>query len=142
VIASAEEFVALRTSDDLGEQARATHEPAPEAVWLDVIARFPDMRPWVVHNKTVPLAILHLLADDPDPDVRWWVATKRKADSDLLDKLSRDPNDGVRARVACNRSTPLWLLERLAADPSEDVAEGARNQLAERAARRAPGRSG
>jgi hypothetical protein len=61
VIASAEEFARLRQSDDLDEQHRASWDCAPVEVWLAVIERFPDLRWWVAHNKTVPLEILELL---------------------------------------------------------------------------------
>ena len=55
VITSAEEFVQLRTSRNPDEYHRAAHEEASVETWLDVIERFPDMRSWVAHNKTVPL---------------------------------------------------------------------------------------
>jgi hypothetical protein len=44
MIASAEEFVALRTSEDPEEYNRAAHDEAPEEVWWDVIRRFLVMR--------------------------------------------------------------------------------------------------
>jgi hypothetical protein len=100
VIESAEEFVRLRSSEDPEEYGLAAIEPAPEAVWLEVIARFPEMRPWVAHNKTVPLSILKILADDEDADVRAAVASKRKLSDELFIRLARDTDEGVRARIA------------------------------------------
>ena len=137
MIQSAEEFVRLRTSDDPDEYTRAAREEATEAVWLDVIARFPEMRSWVAHNKTVPHSILRILSDDPDFIVRVSVAEKRKAEPDILDKLVHDPNEGVRARVACNAKAPLWVLEKLTHDPVRRIAETARERIAERMAREA-----
>src|ERR1051325_10784206 len=88
MIHSASEFVALRTSDDLDQQKRATQENATEDVWLDIIRQYPDMRFWVAQNKTVPLSILHMLAQDTDPRVRSMVAQKRKLDAATLAHLS------------------------------------------------------
>jgi hypothetical protein len=70
VIASAEEFVRLRTSDDPADYGRAAHDEATEETWREVIKRFPEMRFWVAQNKTVPLNILEELRMDPDERVR------------------------------------------------------------------------
>lgn len=130
MLQSAEEFVILRTSDNPAEYHRAAHDEAPEAVWLDTIRRFPDMKIWVVRNKTVPLSMLYVLASDADPHVRWEVATKRKLDAHLFDLLSRDPDEGVRHCLACNRKIPLAVLQRLAADDSPFVRDVAVERLA------------
>ena len=53
-ITSAEEFVRLRTSEDPDEYLVSDNGAASDEVWLDVIARYPEMKEWVVHNKTVP----------------------------------------------------------------------------------------
>jgi hypothetical protein len=132
MITSADEFVRLRTSSERDLYSRAAGEPAPEEVWLEVIKKYPEMRKWVAHNKTVPNTILAVLADDPDYEVRWMVAQRRKADPAVLEKLARDPHESVRERVACNRKTPTTLLRRLADDPEAFVAEAAREQLQER----------
>jgi hypothetical protein len=129
MIESAEQFVALRTSDKPEEYRRAAHDEATEEVWLDVIRRFPDMKKWVAHNKTVPLSILDLLSRDPNSDVRWWVAEKRKAGADILGRLADDPDEGVRHRVACNAKAPRDVLECLVRDPSPLVATAARERL-------------
>jgi hypothetical protein len=47
VIKSADEFIALRTSDSKDEYDRAAMDEAPVAVWLDVIRLYPDYRKWV-----------------------------------------------------------------------------------------------
>lgn len=133
MIRSAEEFVALRTSSERPEYHRAAHEDAPEAVWRDVIARFPEMRIWVAQNKTVPLAILEVLADDVDERVRLMVAQKRKLSRKLFELLAGDAAASVRRAVAFNASAPADLLARLAADPDPAVADAARSRLAPRA---------
>ena len=133
MIESAEEFVRLRCSEQMEEYVRAAHEDAPLEVWLEVIERYPDMKPWVVHNKTVPLSILELLSHAPDPNVRWSVAMKRKAGRAILERLAADPDASVRVSVASNRKTPLDVVERLTADPDYWVAESARERLADRA---------
>ncbi|MGF9754534.1 hypothetical protein AAII07_04985 [Microvirga sp. 0TCS3.31] len=77
MIESAEEFVRLRTSTDPAEYRRAAHEEAAERTWIEVIERYPDMRSWVAHNKTVPLSILKILRHDADEQVRLTVTSKR-----------------------------------------------------------------
>jgi hypothetical protein len=76
MIRSAEEFRRLRESDNPDEYWRAAHEEAPLDVWLEVIRRWPDMRFWVAHNKTVPLSVLEVLVNDPDEKVRDMVLRK------------------------------------------------------------------
>ncbi len=100
MIHSAEEFFALPTSSVPEEYRRAAHEEASPGVWHDVMERYPQLRSWVAHNKTVPLTVLVLLASDQDPDVRSAVADKRKLTIELFRQFACDPDDGVRARIA------------------------------------------
>lgn len=137
MIETAEEFVRLRTSKDSTDYYRAAHEPASMEVWLDVVARYPDMRQWVAHNKTIPMEILRRLADDPDRDVRTAVLAKRKVlsraqvDRPLVEKFSRDPEVMIRAGVASHRNTPRDIIERVAKeDPSSWVRGKALETLA------------
>ncbi|KRE59425.1 hypothetical protein [Nostocoides sp. Soil756] len=125
MIESAEDFVRLRTSNLRDEYLRAAEEEASTNVWIDVINRYPDMRSWVAHNKSVPIEVLALLAVDPDPAVRSVVATRRKLTPELFHKLGADPDEAVRARIAYNKKVPLEILEALAVDPAELVREGA-----------------
>lgn len=127
-IYSAEEFRRLRLSEDKSDYDRAAHEDAPIEVWYDVIERYPDLREWVAHNKTVPLEILAVLAKDPDSKVRGTVAMKRKLTPELLRELADDPDESVRADVARHRRAPRDVLERLA----EDSWRGARDMARER----------
>jgi hypothetical protein len=53
MIESAEQFVFLRTSEDIKLYQRAASEPATDEIWLEVIEKFSEMRVWVVRNKTV-----------------------------------------------------------------------------------------
>jgi hypothetical protein len=128
-IASAEEFVELRCSEDPAEYRRAAHDGATEAVWRDVIDRYPDMKEWVAHNKTVPLEILRVLATDSDAAVRSSVAAKRKLDRALFVALSADEDESVRHQLACNARLPLDLLAALATDREPFVAAAARERL-------------
>jgi FMN phosphatase YigB (HAD superfamily) len=130
MIRSAEEFVALRESDDPDEYRRAATDAAPEPVWWDVVERYPDMKRWVVHNKTVPDSLLRALAADPDESIRAAVARKRKCDPAVLGDLARDPDEVVRLAVATNAKTPRHVLEALQADPIARVAAAARERLA------------
>ena len=113
-IPTAEAFVRLRTGDSEA-QRRAAWSPAPEAVWFEVIERFPEMRFWVAQNKTVPLAVLRHLARDDDPQVRHMVASKRKLDRELFELLAGDADESVRRRLALNPGLPADIRERLAA---------------------------
>ena len=129
MIKSAEEFCKLRNSELTEEYTRAATEEAPIEVWHEVIEKFPDMKMWVIHNKTVPEEILRQLSDDPDSSVRSRVADKRKCPKDILIKLSRDQDSSVRLRVAYNAQTTLDILKELANDSCEDVVEIAARRL-------------
>ncbi len=129
MITSAEEFVRLRLSDAPEDYGRAGIEEAPAAVWLDIVARFPEMLGWVAHNKTVPLEILEILAGDEDARVRASVASKRKLSSALFEALSRDGDESVRHRLACNAKAPEQVLEWLSADPVEFVRNAAQKRM-------------
>jgi hypothetical protein len=114
MIGSADEFIALRTSSDPTEQARASQDEAPDDVWRAVIREHPDMCWWVAQNKTVSVSILAVLATDPDARVRSMVAQKRKLGVDLIERLAHDPDESVRQHVAANRTTPAmcWRCSR------------------------------
>ena len=132
MIGTADEFLRLRTSHVEAEYHRAAHDDLPEAVCLEIIERFPDMRKWVAHNKTVPLAILRVLAVDPDERVRSMVAMKRKLDRELFELLSHDPDETIRAGLTSNRKLPLDILQQLATDESSFVRAAAASRLAGR----------
>jgi hypothetical protein len=130
MITSADEFVRLRLSQDPQEYRRAALEPAELDVWHAIIRAYPDMRYWVAHNKTVPISVLEILADDPDERVRSAVAMKNKLTPELLEKLASDSSDCVRARLACNRNAPSVVLRRLTEDTCPEVADAARSRVA------------
>jgi hypothetical protein len=126
---SAEEFVRLRQSDCQSDYLKAASDSAPVDVWLDVVRRFPEMKVWVVRNKTVPSEILLLLAGDHDANVRWEVASKNKLPEDLSNVLAGDADDSVRQRIAYNKNTPVHILRRLSLDTCELVAAPARSRI-------------
>jgi hypothetical protein len=126
VIRSAEEFVALRESEDPCEYGRAARDDASIEVWKEVILSYPEMRKWVAYNKTVPIGILEILANDSDPEVRRFVAAKRKLTIELFEYLSNDEDESVRLRVARNPKVPKHLLYKLADDDSMFVREAIR----------------
>ena len=125
MITSAEEFVRLRTSEAREDYRRAATENAPLDVWLQVVATHPEMRFWVAQNKTVPRAVLELLAADPEVRVREMVARKRSAGEALLTRLATDPQPSVRRAVAGNPKAPAAALTQLRNDPDENVARAA-----------------
>jgi hypothetical protein len=129
MITSAEEFKYLRESDNPEEYNRATHEEAPVQVWEDIINRFPDMRHWVAHNKTVPLEILRILSIDENPDVRSMVSMKRKLNREIKEILVRDPDSSVRNQLANNSKLEDEFLEILSNDPEPFVRETALRKL-------------
>jgi hypothetical protein len=65
MIGSAEEFAHLRRSNLGADQERAASDELPEPVCRDVMDRFPDLRLWLARNRTVPVAILRVLATEP-----------------------------------------------------------------------------
>jgi predicted DNA-binding protein YlxM (UPF0122 family) len=77
MIHSAYEFVSLGTSADRSMQEIAATDQASVETWADVITRFPEMRTWIAHNKTIPLEILKILARDKGHSVCACVAEKR-----------------------------------------------------------------
>jgi hypothetical protein len=129
MIHSAEEFVALRRSAHPVEYLRAANDSATEEVWMDVVTKYPDMKIWVVRNKTIPLGLLHLLARDEDPSVRFAVAMKRKCDHELFERLAFDTDSSVRCRVAWNAKTPLSILARMKGDSCDQVVEVVEKRL-------------
>lgn len=135
MITSPEEFVTLRMSDDPEVYGRAVHEAAPEEIWFAIIDQYPEMKQWVIHNKTVPISILERLVTDPDWRVRHAIAMKRKATPFILEQLVHDPDESIRFAVARNAKTPLTLLQELAHDPWERVAEKAKSRIEQIASR-------
>lgn len=77
MIKTAEEFKQLRSSNNLDEQRRAGVEEASIETWKEIIAKYPELKEWVIYNKTVPIEILSQLSKDLNPDVRNEVARKR-----------------------------------------------------------------
>jgi len=129
MILSAEDFVNLRTSGNPEEYRRAAFEDASEKVWMDVINNYPQMKVWVIINKTVPLSILHILSDDPDNNVRAAIAAKRKLDNALFEKLARDEDESVRQRIACHKKAPIEILALLSTDTKRIVSDAAQERL-------------
>lgn len=129
MIKTAEEFVRLRLSDLMEEYSRSADDSAPEEVWLEVIHKYPEMRKWVAHNKTVSQKILKLLAVDLDSNVRSMVATRRKAGEEILRKLAFDPDESVRLDVAANPKVTKEILLELLNDEWEEIVELARERL-------------
>lgn len=129
MISTAEEFVRLRTSEKPQEYLRAASESADVGVWLEIIDRYPEMRTWVAHNKTVPPEILNALARDTNPAVRLAVAMKNKLSEDLFFLLAKVTDDGVRQRISYNKNTPRSVLEILARDTNQLVSEPASARL-------------
>ncbi|HEX6494223.1 MAG TPA: hypothetical protein VF018_01980, partial [Acidobacteriaceae bacterium] len=99
-------------------------------VWQEVIAKFPEMKRWVVHNKTIPVEILHLLSNDPAREVRFAIAMKNKLPPELMKLLARDSDAGVRLRIAFNKNAPQGVLEQLTDDTVEEISSKARERLA------------
>jgi hypothetical protein len=128
MITTAEEFVSLRRSEHQQDYLRAATDVSSNEVWFDVIERYPDMRIWVAHNKTIPLEVLEVLARDPDAEVRLAVAMKNKLSGELFWLLANDTEEGVRQRIACNKKTPVEILKHMANDPAELVSAPAKER--------------
>lgn len=120
MIQTAEEFRQLRLSTNEQDNIRASSDGAPDAVWREIISRWPDMKFWVAHNRTVPFEILDVLSRDSDPRVRARVAMRRSLPEDVRSRLARDSDTSVAAAVIENKTTPPSLLETLA-NHAEDL---------------------
>jgi hypothetical protein len=131
MIESADQFVLLRTSEDIELYQKAANDSATEETWSEVIEKYPDMKVWVARNKTIPMSILETLSRDENADVRYAVAMKRKSSQDILQRLSQDSDESVRLRVALNPKTSKIILEQLLNDQWSRVVEEARNRLEE-----------
>ncbi len=129
MIESAEEFVRLRTSENIDEYSRAVKVEAPIEVWNEVIENYPDMSFWVAQNKTVPYEILELLADHSEDRVRSMVAMKNKLKESLLLKLASDSSDSVRANIARHKNVTLKVLNLLTGDAWAEVAKMASERI-------------
>jgi hypothetical protein len=128
-IDSAAEFVRLRESEDPAEYWRAAHEDASIDVWRDVISDYPDMRFWVAQNKTVPVEILTVLAQDADGRVRSMVARKRSIGDEIMKVLAADVDSGVRMSIARHPKVTRSVLELLINDEWDEVARVAQERL-------------
>ena len=129
MIESAEEFVRLRTSENIAEYSRAVKVEASIEVWNEVIEHYPDMSFWVAQNKTVPYEILELLADHIEDRVRSMVAMKNKLKESLLLKLASDSSDSVRANIARHKNVTLKVLNLLTGDAWAEVAKMASERI-------------
>lgn len=129
MLESAQEFIRLRTSELPDDYHRAAHEEASDTVWRELVADHPEMRLWVAHNKTVPVAILELLHTDSSADVRCTVARKRKLPERLQQVLAADSDASVRHALACNAKVAHAALQTLAADSEPFVREAAMQRL-------------
>lgn len=118
MIKTADEFVALRQSEIKEEQDRASHEPAELGVWMEVIEKYPDYKKWVIHNKTIQIEILELLAKDKDPNVRSDVARKRKISDLIFDLLSVDPDESIRHTLISNTKLNADQLKKIKVNDS------------------------
>jgi hypothetical protein len=124
-IESAEEFRRLRLSEDPEEYGRAAHEEAPIGVRREVCDKWPELRVWVAHNKTVPIDILRALSTDKDPEVRYMVARKRKLPVDIQMRMGKDPDAGVRGALAYNAKLHNTVKAVLSDDEEQFVREAA-----------------
>ncbi|MEV7145393.1 hypothetical protein AB0O05_02700 [Streptomyces sp. NPDC093084] len=123
MINSAQEFVALRTSEDPLVYGRAAQEEAPVAVWEETLRLYPEMAFWVAQNKTVPTEIMALLSQNPEPRVRSMIARKSKVSDSILRRLAGDEDEGVRLAVARNKRASRQILEQLRNDPWSEIKE-------------------
>ena len=135
-IESAEEFRRLRLSKIKEEYERSAWAPAPDAVWAEVIDRWPELRVWVAHNRSIPAHVIERLAADPDADVRNRIAEKHALAPAVLERLLEDPEPGVRLTAARNQAAPLERIHRMLAAARDPWT---RRQLTERLQRRSAG---
>jgi len=128
MISSAEEFKRLRTSENLEEQQLSAIESADIKVWYDVIQKFPELKKWVVQNKTIQIEVLEHLVSDKDDKVRYAIARKRKINNRIFDILKSDSDESVRHALICNTKLTLDLKKKIKTDDSDWL----RNELNEK----------
>lgn len=102
MIKTAKEFKQLRSSKNLDEQRRAAVEEASIETWKEIIAKYPELKEWVIYNKTVPIEILSQLSNDSNPDVRSEVARKRKINAEIFNRLKNDTDENVKLSLFYN----------------------------------------
>lgn len=129
MIKNADEFYTLRTSENIEEYTRAVNDCATTETWLEVIDKYPDMKEWVVLNKTIPIEILKKLSKDNDSNIRYSVAMKRKITPEMIEELSKDPDESVRKAIVRNPKTPKYIIEKLLNDEWEEIRVDAQNRL-------------
>jgi hypothetical protein len=131
MINSAEEFVRLRLSENMEEYLKVAWDEAPLKVWLEVIGKYLHMREWVAHNKSIPIEIMEILADDADERVRFNVAQKNRLPENLQLKLANDPDSSVRNRIVYNKKATFQTLNILLNDDDEDIRTLAKKRIDE-----------
>lgn len=129
-IASVEEFIRLRRSENPAEYDRSARAALPLTVWWQLIREHPEMRFWAAHNRTCPPEILAELIKDADWRVRVRVLGRRSCPPELLEQLADDPHDAVRNTVPTHPRSPRSAVARLVDDPWPVIAEAARVRLA------------
>jgi hypothetical protein len=128
MIKTVDEFITLRQSENMDEQYRASHDNADLNVWLEVIKNYPDLKTWVIHNKTIQIEILEILCADTDQNVRSAVARKRKINEFIFNVLSVDPDENVRYALMCNTKLTVNKIKTIKIDDSVWL----KNQLADK----------
>lgn len=120
MILSPEEFIKLRKSSDAEKYDLAAKEEAPLEVWKELIKKHPEMKKWVIHNKTIPLEILDLLSKDKNPEIRADVARKRKIlETPIFERLTQDEDEGVRFALLSNTKLTLESLKMINSSSSD-----------------------
>jgi hypothetical protein len=132
MIRSAEDYIALLESDDVYEPS--PYDEATDEVWLDIIARFPQAREAIAHNKTTSEIVIRKLYSVGDERVRWQLASVRRTPRDLLVEMASDPSSGVGAALACHPKLPPEALAKLLQHESAFVRERANERVQRNAA--------
>lgn len=131
MINSAEEFVRLRLSENMDEYLKAAWDDAPFEVWLEVIRKYPEMSEWVAHNKSIPVEIMEILADDTNERVGFNVATKNRLPEHLQLKLAKDSDCSVRQRIVYNKKATYQVISLLLNDLDDDIRTSAKKRIDE-----------
>ncbi|MFD5019771.1 hypothetical protein ACFWMP_12785 [Paenibacillus sp. NPDC058367] len=83
------------------------------------------------HNKSIPIEIMEILADDADERVRFNVATKNRLPESLQMKLAKDLDSSIRKRIVYNKKVTFRVLTILLNDDDEDIRVLAKNRVDE-----------
>lgn len=129
MIESVSHYLQLRSDESASKRRLITTEIAAVSTWIELVESHPELCDDIALNKSLPIEILELLANNASENVRYIVAMKGNLSANLFEHLASDSCETVRSRIAFNKRTPVSILKQLAQDPSKLVSDKAKLRL-------------